>query len=310
MMAPDHPSSGEGHLLGRLMRKLLGRTDGANPSADGGAGYPAWVAYEPALIPPPELMRREAVEVLEEWFHWAEEWSMLLRIYGGMTQRSRVLEIGCGLGRVAYALRVILTADGSYDGFDVARDKIAFLEGTFGRAYPNFRFVWADVHNTTYNPSGRFRGAEYRFPYPDRFFDVVFAASVFTHLLPETAARYLQEAARVLRPGGHCVFSFFLLDHYRRGHPRPWGFAQKYFAFDHAFGDHPRNDFAVANPRDPENTSAYSVRLLERMAADAGLRRTRAPVPGAWSGTVEHWIGAQDVLTFAHAEERGGDGGP
>ena len=64
------------------------------------------IAYEPDLIPPLDLMRQEGVEVLEDWFAWASEWSMLLRVYGGMSSTSSVLEIGCGLGRIAFALAV------------------------------------------------------------------------------------------------------------------------------------------------------------------------------------------------------------
>jgi len=262
---------------------------------------PVTLAYEPALIPPPELMRREGVEVMEEWFHWPEEWSMVLRIYGELTRRSSVLEIGCGLGRIAYALRLILSPHGSYCGFDIVPDKIAFLERNFASAYPNFHFALADVHNTTYNPRGQFKGSEYRFDYPDSHFDLVYAASVYTHLLPETTARYLQESARVLKHGGRCVVSVFLLDNYRREQERPWGFSQKYFAFDNAHGGYTLDQFAVATPEDPENTTAYGLRYFEELAADAGLTLAHAPLPGVWSGTQEHWVGAQDLLIFEHA---------
>jgi SAM-dependent methyltransferase len=100
-----------------------------------------WVAYEPDLLPPLDLMRQEGISVLEEWFRWAEEWSMLLRIYGGITRNSAVLEIGCGLGRTAFPLRYVLSSDGSYDGFEICHNKIVFLEQTFHKAYPNFRFI-------------------------------------------------------------------------------------------------------------------------------------------------------------------------
>ena len=42
------------------------------------------IAYEPNLIPPLELMAQEGIVVLEDWFRWAEEWSMIL---GGRTGR-------------------------------------------------------------------------------------------------------------------------------------------------------------------------------------------------------------------------------
>jgi SAM-dependent methyltransferase len=253
------------------------------------------IAYEPDLIPPLELMRQEGIDVLEEWFRWAEEWSMLLRVYGGITKNSKVLEIGCGLGRIAFPLRYILSPSGSYEGFDICQNKIAFLEKTFHKAYPNFRFIWADINNTLYNPKGQIRAADYRFPYPNNSFDIVYAASVFTHMLPEAAANYFQETARVLKQDGLCLFSFFLLDNYRPEQPRPLGFARPDFNFDHPYGSY-GEDFAIARLENPEEMTAYSLRLIERFAKQAGLELAQAPVPGLWSGSTSTWVGAQDLV--------------
>ncbi|HEU4563355.1 MAG TPA: class I SAM-dependent methyltransferase, partial [Gemmatimonadaceae bacterium] len=233
---------------------------------------------------------------------------MLLRLGGRLAARSAVMEIGCGVGRVAFALRYILAPEGRYTGFEIVRRKVEFTERHFHRAHPNFRFVWADVHNTHYNPRGRLRPTDYAFPAPDASQDLVFAASVFTHMLPDNAAHYFRESARVLRPGGRCVFSFFLLDHYRPGAPRPLGFARADFAFDHAHGGH-GDAFAVAFPADPERMTAYRRSLVERMAADAGLRLAGEPFPGLWSGAHELPVGAQDVVVLelvgAHATTGG-----
>lgn len=261
-----------------------------------GNGYPAWVAYEPALVPPLERMRQEGIEVLEEWFRWAEEWSMILRVYGRMTRTSAVLEIGCGQGRVAFPLRYLLTAAGSYDGFDIDRGKIAFLQQTFTRAYPHFQFRYADVHNSFYNPAGTIRSEAFRFPYADGAFDLVFAASVFTHMAPQTAARYFQEAARVVKPTGRCVFSVFLLDYYQPAGQRSPGFQHPRFNFDHGWSGFDPRQCAVANPKNPEEMTAYSLALLEQLAADAGLRLQQPIVPGVWSGSTTTWVGAQDLL--------------
>ena len=255
------------------------------------------LAYEPGLVPPVELMRTEGIDVLEEWFRWAEEWSMLLRVYGRLRRNDAILEIGCGLGRVAFALRYLLSEQGSYDGFEIVAEKVRFLQREFAVIHPNFHFRWADIHNTFYNPDGGMPAAKFRFPYHDQRFDVVFAASVFTHLVPESTARYLAESARVLRRGGRCVFSFFLLDHYRPGHPRPGGFDRDAFAFDHPHAGYGA-DFAIAVPDNPEETSAYRLSFVRCLAADAGLRLAQPPVPGLWSGTVEAPVGAQDVVVL------------
>ena len=256
-----------------------------------------WVAYEPKLVPPLDLMLTEGIQTLEEWYRWAEEWSMLLRIYGGVAVNSKVLEIGCGLGRIAFALRYILLAGGTYDGFEICRFKIDFLERTFHRAHPNFRFIWADIKNTFYNRDGQIRGKDYRFPYADQSFDTVYAASVFTHMLPDTAQHYFEESFRVLKPKGRAVFSFFLLDYYRRDQPRPLGFANPVFNFDHPYGQY-GNEFATATLDNPEQMTAYRLRLLKNFATQAGFEPVQAPIPGLWSGTHSHPIGAQDLVVF------------
>jgi len=260
------------------------------------------IAWDPELVPPVELMLREGISVLEEWFRWGDEWSMLLCVYGHMTRGSSVLEIGCGLGRVAFPLRYVLSGSGSYDGFEICQYKIEFLERTFHQAYPNFRFVWADLHNSHYNPRSRIAAREYRFPYPDGMFDIVYAASVFTHMLPDTTAHYFRETARVLKPGGRAVFSCFLLDNYRPGQPRPLGFSSDGFNFDYPYEKY-GNLFAIAAPADPEQMTAYRLELLERFAADAQLSVVQAPVSGFWSGTTDTWVGAQDLLVLEKPKE-------
>lgn len=270
------------------------------------AAYPAWLAYEPALVPPPALMATEGIAVLEEWFRWGEEWSILLRAYGRLGAADAVLEIGCGLGRVAFPLRHLLSSGGRYTGFDITAEKIEFVQRVFTPAHPNFRFHLADVYNSHYNPAGRVRPDAYRFPAADGEVDLVYAASVFTHMVPEHTAHYFREAARVLRPGGRAMFSFFLLDHYRPGHRRPLGFAKAAFDFDHEYGGHGA-DFAIVVQENPEQMTAYRTPLIGRLAAGAGLRLA-PPIAGLWSGTVARPVAAQDLVVLTKPPAAAGGG--
>jgi SAM-dependent methyltransferase len=134
-----------------------------------------------------------------------------LQALAGLKSSDRVLDIGCGIGRTARVLARELKTPGSYDGFDIVWESISWCQKHYRHTPAPFRFKHADIHNTAYNPTGRWLAADYTFPYADESFDLVIAISVFTHLLPENAERYLTEASRVLSPGGRMFLTWFLL---------------------------------------------------------------------------------------------------
>jgi SAM-dependent methyltransferase len=215
----------------------------------------------------------------------------------GWHATARCLKSAAASGRNAFSLRYLLPAGGSYDGFESCDYKIDFLNRFFHPAHPNFCFRWADIHNTFYDPSGRVSAAAYRFPAEHASMDLVFATSVFTHMLPANVAHYFREVARILRPDGRGIFSFFLLDHDRSNQLRPLHFSRPDFNFDHSYGEY-GGDFAIAAPNNPEFMTAYSLNLIRQMATAAGLVFALAPVPGLWSGSVAVSIGAQDLIVL------------
>ena len=75
---------------------------------------------------------------------------------------------------------------------------------------PEFTFVHADVDEPHLNPGGTLPIADWRFPVADGSVDRALALSVFTHLDGPTARHYLRELARVLRPGGRALLTFFV----------------------------------------------------------------------------------------------------
>jgi SAM-dependent methyltransferase len=110
----------------------------------------------------------------------------------GLQPDARVVDVGCGVGRLAVPLSGFLTGD--YLGTDT---NAAFLRAA-RRAVkaPNFRFE---------------RVTRLAIPAPAGSVDVVCFFSVFTHLLHEHTYLYLEEAKRVLAPHGRIVFSFLEL---------------------------------------------------------------------------------------------------
>ncbi len=140
-----------------------------------------------------------------------EELFRLLVEQGNLQPADRVLDIGCGAGRVALPLTRYLTPPGSYDGFDVTGPAIRWCRKHITRAHPHFTFEHARVKNSLYSLRGK-RAEEFVFPYGDGRFDLVFAMSVFTHLRLAEMEQYVREARRVLTPGGRLLATFFLLN--------------------------------------------------------------------------------------------------
>src|SRR5215212_1429227 len=117
-----------------------------------------------------------------------------------------ILDVGCGNGQISRALTRILAGTGRYDGIDVHRQSVAWLQDRY-RGYPHFHFHHIDVHNVMYNPDGQQSGEKFQLAFPSNTFDVVLLKSVFTHMLPPDVRSYMKEISRVLRPGGRAAMT-------------------------------------------------------------------------------------------------------
>jgi SAM-dependent methyltransferase len=206
---------------------------------------------------------------------------------GGLKPDERVLDVGCGIGRMAVPLTRYLSDRGSYEGIDVFPKGIAWCQENITPKYPNFRFRIADVKNKEYNPGGRFAASEYEFPYADASFDFVLLTSVFTHLLPDEVENYLSEIRRVLAPGGRCFASFFLLNEDSLDSIR---LGTSTIDFRHDFGGYRTKDKET-----PEAAIAYPEDYIRSLYAERGLRLIEPVHYGAWSGRRD-FLSYQDVV--------------
>jgi SAM-dependent methyltransferase len=164
---------------------------------------------ELSLPPPP---REEIFHGRGDFQRVGEEFFRFFVEVGGLQPSEKVLEIGCGVGRMAAPLTHYLTKKGSYTGVDIVADGIAHCQKTIASRYANFQFLFIDVYNKFYNPGGQYQASSYQFPFADESFDFIFLTSVFTHMLPQDVENYLAEIARLLRPHGRCFITFFLLN--------------------------------------------------------------------------------------------------
>lgn len=110
-------------------------------------------------------------------------------ISAGLRPEHYLIDVGCGSGRLAVALKTYLT--GRYFGIDVVPDLLQYAREACGR--PDWRFEEADGT---------------RISEADDTADMVCFFSVLTHLQHEDSFLYLTDAARVLKRGGLIVFSY------------------------------------------------------------------------------------------------------
>jgi SAM-dependent methyltransferase len=219
-----------------------------------------------------------------------EEVAGLLVDAAGLQPGHRVLDVGCGFGRVARALIGPLGPDGSYEGFDASAEAVAWCARRYAGRQPNFGFTHLDVRSAVYNPDGALAAREVDFPYEDANFDVVLAASVFTHLLADGTDRYLAESARVLRAGGRMLVTLFLLDDEARLLQRE-GAPAVVLRQEHW-------PAVVADPAEPEAAVGYDEGWVRGRLADHGLQLLEPVRRGTWSGRTGA-TGFQDVIVAA-----------
>jgi SAM-dependent methyltransferase len=136
--------------------------------------------------------RRLVVQVPGEFESVGREFLGYFRSLGNLQSDQRILDIGCGPGRMAIPLTRFLTEKGRYDGVDTWTEAVDWCAKNITPRFGNFHFSTLDDPG----PSGK-----PRFPFEDGTFDFAILGAISK--LGETTFRaYVNEAGRVLRPGG------------------------------------------------------------------------------------------------------------
>lgn len=121
---------------------------------------------------------------------------------------SRVLDIGCGVGRLPIGLLSYFGSVKHYTGVDVALGSIAWCEQYIAR--PGVKFIHLDLANERYNPRGAPISHDFELPLPRAAFDVIYLYSVFSHMKADDVQAYLRELHRLLAPGGGIFLTAFV----------------------------------------------------------------------------------------------------
>ena len=234
------------------------------------------------LLPPkniignPSHFRKSGKRFLEQFI-----------LLGGLRPGHAVLDAGCGWGRIAITLIPFLKKGGRYEGFDVDPRAIGWCARRIHRNFSRFRFQRADVFNGRYNPGGKLPASKYAFPWEDGIFDFVVSISLFTHMLPPDVERYLSEIARVLKRGGRCYMTCWMLNPDSR---KLLASGPQRVCFAKDFGT-----WATANEDEPEGFVALEEEHLRDQYEKFGLKILEPIFPGSWCGR-EDTLSDQDIL--------------
>jgi ubiquinone/menaquinone biosynthesis C-methylase UbiE len=240
------------------------------------------------LIPPRDMLYDGSTS-LEEFVTYGENFCQYILVpRAQLVPDAAILDVGCGNGAVARALTHVLSPGGRYEGLDIKAANVSWLQEQY-KAYSNFGFTHADLRSSEYNASGRIDPSDYRFPYPDRSFDIVLAKSVFTHMLPAEVRNYLGEISRVLRQYGRSVSTFFLLNDESRNHNQS---ATARIQLRHAYRRDPL--CRVFDTKVPAAAVGHDELRVRCWYAEVGLSTVEIAF-GNWCGR-QSSLGLQDVV--------------
>lgn len=215
----------------------------------------------------------------------------------GIKPTDNVVEIGCGIGRIAIPLTTLL-GQGTYLGTEVIRPSVEWLTQNVASRNTNFRFIHHDIHDTLHNPAGTLSALDITLPVGDATVDLIMLHSVFTHMFGHEISHYLREFRRILKPGGHVYASCFLvtpeaLESVQSG--RGSGNFRVRFEHDYGGGSY------VDALKELRAAVAFEDAVFQQMIVQSGLS-LKDTLWGTWSGARANPRSGQDVVILQKSE--------
>jgi len=203
-----------------------------------------------------------------------------------------VLDVGCGIGRLAVPLTDYLSKNGAYYGFDIVKQGIDWCNKHIAKKYPNFHFLHTPLKNDLYNLETDIESHYFIFPYENNLFNAIVLNSVFTHMVADDVANYLKQIHRVLAENGKGMASFFILNDASKENISQ---GKTDFIFPYPY----KNCFLMDNKVKEANV-AYDETILLEMFRQANLKIEHIHY-GEWSkGTIINDFDFQDIIIFSN----------
>ncbi len=211
----------------------------------------------------------------------------------GLQPSHSILDVGSGVGRMALPLTPYINEAGAYHGIDIVKKGVDWCSRHISNRFSNFHFQHIDVINGNYNKKGKVRAEDFVFPFGDSCFDRVVLVSVFTHMLEDEVRNYLKEIARVLKPGGRCLCTAFLLNEESRRMISLGMSSQNFHTKDQTT--------AIVYDKNPEAAIAFDEQRFIQIMSESGLKIFPPVHYGSWSGRADY-LSYQDSLIMAKVD--------
>ncbi len=205
-----------------------------------------------------------------------------IQLHLPLAPHDRVLDFGCGIGRVLVQVANNLPPTAAVVGMDIMPEVIAFCREYIAPSFGHATFELIEGSNVHYNKyingAAAMKKAAVVSTYGGQF-SKAYAFSVFTHVDLADFSALLRFVGELLAPGGDFMFTCFLLTEYSRAAIKN---KTVQFSFDQPRHEHAGNVF-IGNPADRLAFIAFDLGLVEKLVFDAGLIISRVEY-GAWRG--------------------------
>ncbi len=229
----------------------------------------------------PPLRLRQAVGNLSDFEGSAGEYTAYLKLLCDLDPGHDLLDIGCGCGLMCLPINgtpplPVYLYPGHYYGLDVDPTTINWCQSHLKR--DNTFFTLLNESDNSHLPCA------------SSTFDVVLAKSLFTHLLFDETTRYLKEIHRLLKPGGRCLSTWFLIN----SEPITKNPALR-------FRSRSSGPTYVLRPTKPNVAVAYIENELIKTFDTIGLE-VDCTMYGTWSGK-QDGVSFQDIIVLRKDKE-------
>lgn len=142
----------------------------------------------------------------------------------GLAAGSRVMDFGCGYGRLPIGILDRIGEIRRYQGIDVMKPAIDWCNRYIHQQHPNFHFLHTDVSNRRYNPAGEEITSGFHLPFEAQRFDLIYLYSVFSHMEAPDVRIYLKEFHRLLPASGKVFLTAFVEENVPDATVNPQGY--------------------------------------------------------------------------------------